>query len=228
MAGIYHTVLMPRSISAALKCWHVDHDRRTGRQQVLEAVIKAALVEPEWVLLSLDRSHLQGARDPNDPHDTWSIGLQKQYWDGIEAHQDLVGLPSRGEAVRELLRLGLGLPQPRFIDGRRQPSGSKLIGPHDGEAKAAIVELHQSGLSFGEIGGRLGVSRQYAHQTIKQWRAARAKNLQTEIDQLHDEGKSIPAIAAEVSAPRQYVRKVLARPSPPSAQEPVRWWEGAA
>lgn len=228
MAGIYHTVLMPRSISAALKHWHVDHDRRTGRQQVLEAVIKAALVEPEWVLLSLDRSHLQGARDPNDPHDTWSVGLQKQYWDGIEAHQDLVGLPSRGEAVRELLRLGLGLPQPRFIDGRRQPSGSKLIGPHDGEAKAAIVELHQSGLSFGEIGGRLGVSRQYAHQTIKQWRASRVQGLRTEIDQLHDEGMSIPAIAAEVSAPRQYVRKVLARPGPPPAQEPVRWWEGAA
>jgi hypothetical protein len=153
---VNHSVLLPLQLQ-----WVVVR-ARSGLS--LAQVVRAGLDRPEREILALSRGHVLPHSGMVSAHggqimQRMTVPLPPDVWVAVEAHGEKYRL-GRSEALRELLRLGLGHPPP-------PPVSKDII-----ERRQRILDLAASKkLSLARIAAEVGVSRQRVHAVLKEARA---------------------------------------------------------
>lgn len=155
-----HTIILPTSLRRAFDQWWAQSCPELPLNNALDHAINRGLIKPHATKRELTRHHIgldmRGAKPFN-------ALLPDRTWAAIHNHQLNYGITSRGEAVRELMRLGLGLAQPLVP--------RKLgIEPSSVPKMARILQLADEGLGPTEIGRELGITRQRVSFVLQQAR----------------------------------------------------------
>jgi hypothetical protein len=163
-----HTVVIPRDITLAFDEIYTQTciEDRDAIGVVIERLICKALKKSDDVKRKLRRDHMAAQMVRGEPH---TIGMSAATWAAVDEHAERYGLPSRSEAFRELLRLGLNIPPPKVSpdDLLRTRRSSPAKQQHWQKVRA----LCKSGMSQVEIAKIYNVSRQNIHAIVKRGEA---------------------------------------------------------
>jgi len=154
------TILLPRELGKVFADWCKTNRLAGWKSAAAGCIIGEALTLPVYAKKAVSRDHV-GLEDMRGGKAV-TFNVAQSMVDAVEAHRTKYGLPSWGEAFRELLRLGLGLPSPRpsKIPMEYLGTGRARIGL---AGRQRIAKLVAAGHSDDSIAAVVGVSRQWVN-----------------------------------------------------------------
>jgi DNA-binding NarL/FixJ family response regulator len=156
-----HAIFIPDSLRHWLNRWWSLFGGGLPQSNAVAQAIHDGLSEPDAVKRALTRHHVNLSQPPGR---NMFISLRDEMWRDVDAHQLKYDLPSRSEAVRELMRLGMGLPQPVV------PANLGLA-PSTTTPVARILQMSSEGYSLSQIAAEFGITRQRVSFILKQARS---------------------------------------------------------